>query len=49
MKAKDEEMKYCEKHNQQYMAFLPICPICRGETMGRTLHKIIVSKEKEGV
>jgi len=26
-------MKYCEKHNFEYMDFLSQCPLCRGEAM----------------
>lgn len=24
---------YCPKHDQHYMQFLPICPVCRGELL----------------
>jgi len=27
-------MKYCKKHDQEYMDFLRRCPICAGEEMG---------------
>lgn len=27
----DEPMKFCDKHDFKYMAFLSMCPICRGE------------------
>lgn len=35
-------MKYCAKHKQRYMDFLPRCPICRGEEMGTIPEPIVL-------
>jgi hypothetical protein len=26
-------MKFCDKHKQEYMDHVPVCPICLGEKM----------------
>jgi len=31
-------MKHCDKHNFDFMGFLRMCPICRGELMATLPH-----------
>ena len=31
MPKKDQATNYCEKHKQEYYAFLDACPVCVGE------------------
>ena len=40
MPKKEQETNYCEKHKQEYYAYLNECPVCVGE-------KIIITKPKD--
>ena len=43
--------QYCKKHNQHYASFLPRCPICAGDELGKQMEEIrkipFKSMEKE--
>ena len=29
----EEDMAFCEVHNQKYLASIPVCPVCFGEAV----------------
>jgi hypothetical protein len=40
-------MKHCKKHNQNYLDFVPECPICAGERMAKQKYPFRPSVHKD--
>lgn len=41
-----ERVKYCEKHDQEYMSHVRRCPICVGEEMAKNKEEDLTNEEK---